>query len=353
MTGDQTMVQQFAGGLTDRILGEQLPVLVAPRVLEELLDAAVTCSPSRSLSHESKAAVQSPLSRAGVLRRGGPCASGSPRRRGRCGTPEWFLDSFRNWGKNCDVQAPDHPHRAARALGCASPARGSPCWAPCRRSRTPTPTPLIGAVRRELPAVSHQAVYDALRALTDAGLIRRIQPLGSVARYEARVGDNHHHVVCRSCGAIADVDCAVGDTPCLTASDDHGFAIDEAEVIYWGMCPACSSASPDTVKPTPDRRMPRRDTASDRTCQREREPGHRRARAQAAVGRAATRTGGPTSSTCRCCTSTRRSPTRWARTSTTPRSSRASTSRRSSGHRRGADRPRRTGGRPTSATTAA
>ena len=96
-------------------------------------------------------------------------------------------------------------------------------------------------VRAELGAVSHQAVYDVLRALTDAGLVRRIQPAGSVARYEARVGDNHHHVICRACGSIADVDCAVGDTPCLTASDDNGFSIDEAEVVYWGRCSSCSS----------------------------------------------------------------------------------------------------------------
>jgi Fe2+ or Zn2+ uptake regulation protein len=102
---------------------------------------------------------------------------------------------------------------------------------------------VFGAVRRELPTVSQQAVYDVLRALTAAGLVRRIQPSGSVARYEARVGDNHHHVVCRSCGAIADVDCAVGDTPCLTASDDQGFSIDEAEVTYWGVCPECASAT--------------------------------------------------------------------------------------------------------------
>jgi Fe2+ or Zn2+ uptake regulation protein len=103
---------------------------------------------------------------------------------------------------------------------------------------------IIGAVRRELPRVSHQAVYDVLRALTAAGLVRRIQPSGSVARYESRVGDNHHHVVCRSCGAIADVDCAVGETPCLTASDDQGFSIDEAEVVYWGACPECRAAAP-------------------------------------------------------------------------------------------------------------
>jgi Fur family ferric uptake transcriptional regulator len=100
---------------------------------------------------------------------------------------------------------------------------------------------IIGVVREDLGAVSHQAVYDVLRALTAAGLVRRLQPAGSVARYEARVGDNHHHLVCRSCGAIADIDCAVGYTPCLTAADDAGYEIDEAEVIYWGRCPACAS----------------------------------------------------------------------------------------------------------------
>jgi len=100
---------------------------------------------------------------------------------------------------------------------------------------------IIAAVRRDLPKVSHQAVYDSLHALTAAGLVRRIQPSGSVARYESRTGDNHHHLVCRSCGAIADVDCAVGEAPCLTASDDRGFSIDEAEVIYWGLCPDCSA----------------------------------------------------------------------------------------------------------------
>jgi Fur family ferric uptake transcriptional regulator len=100
---------------------------------------------------------------------------------------------------------------------------------------------ILGLVRETLGAVSHQAVYDVLRALTSAGLLRRIQPMGSVARYETRVGDNHHHLVCRSCGVIADVDCAVGEAPCLTASDDNGFVLDEAEVIYWGLCPDCST----------------------------------------------------------------------------------------------------------------
>ncbi len=100
---------------------------------------------------------------------------------------------------------------------------------------------LISAVRRDLGEVSHQAVYDVLHALTAAGLVRRIQPSNSVARYESRVGDNHHHVVCRTCGSIADVDCALGETPCLDASQDHGFSIDEAEVIFWGYCPRCSA----------------------------------------------------------------------------------------------------------------
>ena len=100
---------------------------------------------------------------------------------------------------------------------------------------------VIRAVRSDLGEVSHQAVYDVLRALTAAGLVRRIEPAGSVARYELRVGDNHHHVVCRACGAIEDVDCAVSHTPCLTASDDHGYLIDEAEVVYWGRCPACAA----------------------------------------------------------------------------------------------------------------
>jgi Fur family ferric uptake transcriptional regulator len=100
---------------------------------------------------------------------------------------------------------------------------------------------LAEAARAELGTVSTQAVYDVLRALTDAGLARRIEPAGSPARFEVRVGDNHHHVVCRRCGAITDVDCAVGERPCLTPSGAHGFVIDEAEVTYWGLCPDCST----------------------------------------------------------------------------------------------------------------
>jgi Fur family ferric uptake transcriptional regulator len=106
---------------------------------------------------------------------------------------------------------------------------------------------IIGRVRDDLGGVSQQAVYDVLQALTDAGLVRRIQPQGSVARYESRVGDNHHHVICRSCGVVADVDCAVGAAPCLTPSDDLGFAIDEAEVVYWGLCPQCSKGKVSRV----------------------------------------------------------------------------------------------------------
>ncbi|MBA0047197.1 Fur family transcriptional regulator [Mycobacterium sp. NPDC050853] len=101
---------------------------------------------------------------------------------------------------------------------------------------------IFGVVRTGLPEVSRQAVYDVLAALTSAGLVRKIQPSGSVARYESRVGDNHHHVVCRSCGVIADVDCAVGAAPCLTPSDYNGFILEEAEVIYWGLCPDCASS---------------------------------------------------------------------------------------------------------------
>ena len=107
---------------------------------------------------------------------------------------------------------------------------------------------IVDAARAHLGEVSQQAVYDVLHALTDARLVRRIEPAGSVARYESRVGDNHHHVICRSCGAIADVDCAAGETPCLNPSEAHGFTIDEAEVVYWGRCPECA-ASPVPANP--------------------------------------------------------------------------------------------------------
>ena len=98
---------------------------------------------------------------------------------------------------------------------------------------------LYSLVRDEIGAISRQAVYDVLAVLTDRGVLRRLQPAGSPARYEDRVGDNHHHLICRTCGRMGDVDCAVGETPCLTAADDSGYEIDEAEVIYWGRCPDC------------------------------------------------------------------------------------------------------------------
>ena len=114
---------------------------------------------------------------------------------------------------------------------------------------------IFASVRGDLPEVSRQAVYDVLAALTAAGLVRRIQPSGSVARYEARVGDNHHHVVCRSCGSISDVDCQVGDAPCLTPADAdgvllEGFRLDEAEVIYWGRCSDCTDSPSETSPET-------------------------------------------------------------------------------------------------------
>jgi Fur family transcriptional regulator, stress-responsive regulator len=106
---------------------------------------------------------------------------------------------------------------------------------------------IASGVRDRVGHISVQAVYEALHALTAAGLVRRIEPAGSAARFEGRVGDNHHHIVCRSCGVVADVDCAVGEAPCLTAADDHGFSIDEAEVVYRGLCPDCSAARSSRV----------------------------------------------------------------------------------------------------------
>jgi Fur family transcriptional regulator, stress-responsive regulator len=110
---------------------------------------------------------------------------------------------------------------------------------------------LSAKVRARLGSVSTQAVYDVLRALTDAGLVRRIEPAGSPARFEARVGDNHHHVVCRTCGEVADIDCATGSAPCLEASNTNGFVIDEAEVTYWGTCPVCQQNTTPRPSRTP------------------------------------------------------------------------------------------------------
>jgi Fe2+ or Zn2+ uptake regulation protein len=111
------------------------------------------------------------------------------------------------------------------------------------------------AVRAEIGAVSRQAVYDALSILTDKGLLRRIQPAGSPARYENRVGDNHHHLICRTCSRMVDIDCAVGETPCLTAAHDLGYEIDEAEVIYWGRCPECLSTNTDQMETKESQRV--------------------------------------------------------------------------------------------------
>ena len=102
---------------------------------------------------------------------------------------------------------------------------------------------IAGAVRAEIGVISRQAVYDALGTLAEKSLIRRIQPAGSPARYEDRTGDNHHHLICRQCGRMVDVDCAVGAAPCLTPADDGGYEIDEAEVVYWGRCPECLDQS--------------------------------------------------------------------------------------------------------------
>src|SRR6266705_2589672 len=112
-------------------------------------------------------------------------------------------------------------------------------------------------VRAEIGAISRQAVYDALGTLTDKGLLRRIQPAGSPARYEDRVGDSHHHLICRTCSRMVDVDCAVADTPCLTAADESGYEIDEAEVIYWGRCPACVAATSVSAGDSPQTRSVR------------------------------------------------------------------------------------------------
>lgn len=108
-------------------------------------------------------------------------------------------------------------------------------------SRTPhvTADVIVEEVRGDIGAISRQAVYDALGVLADKGMIRRIQPAGSPARYESRVGDNHHHLVCRTCGEVVDVDCAMGETPCLLPIDDGNFIVEEAEVVYWGICPEC------------------------------------------------------------------------------------------------------------------
>lgn len=154
------------------------------------------------------------------------------------------LTVSRNGGNIVVVHAPDYPELLREAALRVTRPRVAVFEAVHTHPHADTES-ILEAVRTNLPDVSRQAVYDVLRTLTTAGLIRRIQPSGSVARYESRVGDNHHHVVCRSCGGITDVDCALGAAPCLTPSDGDGtldgYILDEAEVIYWGVCPKCSA----------------------------------------------------------------------------------------------------------------
>lgn len=138
---------------------------------------------------------------------------------------------------------PDQLERSLREAGLRVTQQRLAVLAAVHRLAHAETESVIQAVREETGEISHQAVYDVLKVLTDVGLVRKIQPSGTVARYESRVGDNHHHAVCRSCSKIVDVDCAVGEVPCLTASDSSGFLIEEAEVIYWGLCPACAAAS--------------------------------------------------------------------------------------------------------------
>ena len=124
---------------------------------------------------------------------------------------------------------------------------------------------LTDDVRALIGSISRQAVYDTLGVLADKHLVRRIQPAGSAARYEDRVDDNHHHLICRSCGTTCDIDCAVGAVPCLTADDDHGFEIDEAEVIYWGRCPSCRAAAGAPADPATNPKPPTHHRSSSRS----------------------------------------------------------------------------------------
>jgi Fe2+ or Zn2+ uptake regulation protein len=153
-----------------------------------------------------------------------------------------FLDSFKKTHKDRGVATTPELEQALRSASLRVTQPRLAVLAAVHEHPHADTDAIIRAVRERLASVSHQAVYDVLRALTLSGLLRRIEPAGSVARYEARIGDNHHHAVCRACGVVADVDCAVGDTPCLTASNDQGFLIDEAEVVYWGLCPSCNLA---------------------------------------------------------------------------------------------------------------
>jgi len=139
----------------------------------------------------------------------------------------------------------DEVHQLLRQHGVQVTAQRLAIMRALSSRRHVTADELADEVRGVIGSISRQAVYDTLALLVDKNLVRRIQPAGSAARYEDRIGDNHHHLICRGCGAMFDIDCSVGFAPCLTAENDHGFEIDEAEVIYWGQCPTCLS------KPTP------------------------------------------------------------------------------------------------------
>ena len=129
---------------------------------------------------------------------------------------------------------------------------------------------LAESVRLAIGSISRQAVYDTLAVFVDKGLVRRIQPTGSAARYEDRVGDNHHHLICRTCGTTVDIDCAVGEVPCLTAADDHGFVIDEAEVVYWGFCPSCLVPADATTRtPNAENQTAQHQTAENHTSEQD------------------------------------------------------------------------------------
>jgi Fur family transcriptional regulator, stress-responsive regulator len=166
--------------------------------------------------------------------------------------PQRTLDRFKEVGQASAVPTPGELELLLRGVSLRVTRPRVAVLAAVHEHPHADTDSLIGVVRRAGDEVSHQAVYDVLRALTETGLVRRIQPTGSVARYEARVGDNHHHAVCRTCGAIVDVDCAIGDAPCLTPSDGAGYQIDEAEVIWWGRCPACAAAA--APQPSADNR---------------------------------------------------------------------------------------------------
>jgi Fur family ferric uptake transcriptional regulator len=154
------------------------------------------------------------------------------------------LDKFKNWSENVIViPVGRDAETVLRSCGLAVTAQRLAVLRAVQRRPHATAEEIEEAARTEIGAISRQAVYDALAALADRGLIRRIQPARSPARYEDRVGDNHHHLVCRGCGRTVDVDCALGAAPCLEAAEDHGFLIDEAEVVYWGLCPECRSGT--------------------------------------------------------------------------------------------------------------